>query len=183
MYYDFAEPVKKVSDHRILAMDRGEKEKVLSIKIEPDTDAVISYLRKMTVFGEGQLSELVGEAAEDSYKRLIAPSIENEIRTQLTERAQTAAIGLFSVNLKNLLLVPPVKGHTVLGVDPGYRTGCKLAVVDSTGKVLETGVGYFTLEHHDKEKAKKQIRAMIERNWVTLGIQCKQARCRGISRL
>ncbi len=168
MYYDFAEPVKKVSDHRILAMDRGEKEKVLSIKIEPDTDAVISYLRKMTVFGEGQLSELVGEAAEDSYKRLIAPSIENEIRTQLTERAQTAAIGLFSVNLKNLLLVPPVKGHTVLGVDPGYRTGCKLAVVDSTGKVLETGVGYFTLEHHDKEKAKKQVRAMIERNWVTL---------------
>lgn len=168
MYYDFAEPVKKVSDHRILAMDRGEKEKVLSIKIEPDTDAVISYLRKMTVFGEGQLSELVGEAAEDSYKRLIAPSIENEIRTQLTERAQTAAIGLFSVNLKNLLLVPPVKGHTVLGVDPGYRTGCKLAVVDSTGKVLETGVGYFTLEHHDKEKAKKQVRAMIERNGVTL---------------
>lgn len=168
MYYDFAEPVKKVSDHRILAMDRGEKEKVLSIKIEPDTDGVISYLRKMTVFGEGQLSELVGEAAEDSYKRLIAPSIENEIRTQLTERAQTAAIGLFSVNLKNLLLVPPVKGHTVLGVDPGYRTGCKLAVVDSTGKVLETGVGYFTLEHHDKEKAKKQVRAMIERNGVTL---------------
>ena len=168
MYYDFAEPVKKVSDHRILAMDRGEKEKVLSIRIEPDTDGVISYLKKMTVFGEGQLSELVGEAAEDSYKRLIAPSIENEIRTQLTERAQTAAIGLFSVNLKNLLLVPPVKGHTVLGVDPGYRTGCKLAVVDSTGKVLETGVGYFTLEHHDKEKAKKQVRAMIERNGVTL---------------
>ena len=168
MYYDFAEPVKKVSDHRILAMDRGEKEKVLSIKIEPDTDAVINYLRKMTVFGEGQLSELVGEAAGDSYKRLIAPSIENEIRTQLTERAQTAAIGLFSINLKNLLLVPPVKGHTVLGVDPGYRTGCKLAVVDSTGKVLETGVGYFTLEHHDKEKAKKQVRAMIERNGVTL---------------
>ena len=168
MYYDFAEPVKKVSDHRILAMDRGEKEKVLTVKIEPDTEVILNYLRKMTVFGEGQLSHLVCEAAEDSYKRLIAPSIENEIRTQLTERAQTAAIGLFSINLKNLLLVPPVKGHTVLGVDPGYRTGCKLAVVDSTGKVLETGVGYFTLEHHDKNKAKKQVRAMIERNGVTL---------------
>ena len=168
MYYDFAEPVKKVSDHRILAMDRGEKEKVLTVKIEPDTEVILNYLKKMTVFGEGQLSRLVCGAAEDSYKRLIAPSIENEIRTQLTERAQTAAIGLFSVNLQNLLLVPPVKGHTVLGVDPGYRTGCKLAVVDSTGKVLETGVGYFTLEHHDKNKAKKQVRAMIERNGVTL---------------
>ncbi|MGN1057763.1 MAG: hypothetical protein ACI4Q7_00205, partial [Candidatus Avelusimicrobium sp.] len=106
---------------------------------------------------EKQFSDEVRKAAEDSYKRLIAPSIETEIRNMLTERAQESAIDLFSVNLKNLLMTPPVKGRVVLGVDPGYRTGCKLAVVDSTGKVLETGVGYFTLPHHDKEKAKKQM--------------------------
>jgi len=168
MYYDFSEAVKNVADHRVLAMDRGEKEEILSVKIDVDTDIILDYLTKNTITAQNALSELVKAAVEDSYKRLIAPSIENEIRNLLTERAQTSAIGLFSVNLKNLLLVPPVKGHTVLGVDPGYRTGCKLAVVDSTGKVLETGVGYFTLEHHDKEKAKKQIKAMIERNNVTL---------------
>ncbi len=168
MYYEFSEPVKAVADHRILAMDRGEKESVLNIKIEIESEIILSYLEKNTVKGSGKLSQIVKETCEDSYKRLIAPSIENEIRNVLTERAQNSAIKLFSVNLKNLILVPPVKGHTVLGVDPGYRTGCKLAVVDATGKVLETGVGYFTLEHHDREKAKKQISQMIERNGVTL---------------
>ena len=168
MYYEFSEPVKSVADHRILAMDRGEKESVLNIKIEIESEIILSYLEKNTVKGSGKLSQIVKETCEDSYKRLIAPSIENEIRNVLTERAQNSAIKLFSVNLKNLILVPPVKGHTVLGVDPGYRTGCKLAVVDATGKVLETGVGYFTLEHHDREKAKKQISQMIERNGVTL---------------
>ncbi len=169
MYYEFSEPVKAVADHRILAMDRGEKEDILSIKIELDSAIITDYLGKQILKSNvAQLSELINAAIEDSYKRLIAPSIENEIRSDLTERAQNGAIGLFSVNLKNLLMTPPVKGHTVLGVDPGYRTGCKLAVVDSTGKVLETGVGYFTLEHHDIEKAKKQVKGMIERNNVTL---------------
>lgn len=169
MYYEFSEPVKAVADHRILAMDRGEKEDILSVKIDIDSEIITSYLFKELIIKDGtQLSDLVKEAIEDSYKRLIAPSIENEIRSDLTERAQNGAISLFSINLKNLLMTPPVKGHIVLGVDPGYRTGCKLAVVDSTGKVLETGVGYFTLEHHDLEKAKKQVRGMIERNSVTL---------------
>jgi len=169
MYYEFSEPVKAVADHRILAMDRGEKEDVLSVKIEVETEIITDYLYKQLLKKEGtQLSDLIKTATDDSYKRLIAPSIENEIRSDLTERAQNGAISLFSVNLKNLLMTPPVKGHTVLGVDPGYRTGCKLAVVDATGKVLETGVGYFTLEIHDKEKAKKQIKGMIERNGVTL---------------
>lgn len=169
MYYEYSEPVKAVADHRILAMDRGEKEGVLSVKIELDGELITSYLYKEVIINDNtQLADLVKAAADDSYKRLIAPSIENEIRSDLTERAQNGAIGLFSVNLKNLLMTPPVKGHTVLGVDPGYRTGCKLAVVDSTGKVLETGVGYFTLEHHDTEKAKKQIKAMIEKNNVSL---------------
>lgn len=169
MYYEFSEPVKAVADHRILAMDRGEKEDVLSVKIELETELITNYLYKEVITNDNtQLSDLVKAAADDSYKRLIAPSIENEIRSDLTERAQNGAIGLFSVNLKNLLMTPPVKGHTVLGVDPGYRTGCKLAVVDSTGKVLETGVGYFTLEHHDTEKAKKQIKAMIDKNNVSL---------------
>ena len=168
MYYEFSEPVKAVADHRILAIDRGEKEEVLSVKIDLDTEVITDYLCKEVVKNNSALSPLVVSAVEDAYKRLIAPSIENEIRNTLTERAQNGAIGLFSVNLKNLLMTPPVKGYTVLGVDPGYRTGCKLAVVDSTGKVLETGVGYFTLEHHDLEKAKKQIRAMIEKNDVSL---------------
>ena len=169
MYYEFSEPVKAVADHRILAMDRGEKEDVLSIKIELDTDIITSFLFKEVITNAASpLADLVKEAAIDSYKRLIAPSIENEIRTDLTERAQNGAISLFSVNLKNLLMTPPVKGHIVLGVDPGYRTGCKLAVVDSTGKVLETGVGYFTLEHHDLDKAKKQIKDMIEKHNVSL---------------
>ena len=169
MYYEYSEPVKSVADHRILAMDRGEKEDILSIKLELESDIVTDYIYKEVIKKDNTaLADLVKEAAQDSYKRLIAPSIENEIRSDLTERAQSGAISLFSVNLKNLLMTPPVKGHIVLGVDPGYRTGCKLAVVDSTGKVLETGVGYFTLEHHDIEKAKKQIKGMIERNGVTL---------------
>ena len=168
MYYEFSEPVKTVADHRILAIDRGEQEEVLSVKIDIESEIITNYLFKEVLKDNSALSSLVATAVEDSYKRLIAPSIENEIRSSLTERAQNGAIGLFSVNLKNLLMTPPVKGYTVLGVDPGYRTGCKLAVVDSTGKVLETGVGYFTLEHHDLEKAKKQIKAMIERNNVSL---------------
>lgn len=169
MYYEFAESVNRVANHRILALDRGEKEGVLSVKINADEE-VMNNLLLSKVLNEdgGDCATLVKEAVADSYKRLIAPSIDTEIRNMLTERAQEAAIDLFSVNLKNLLMAPPIKGRVVLGVDPGYRTGCKLAVVDSTGKVLETGVGYFTLPHHDKEKAKAQIVGMIKRNGVNL---------------
>ncbi|MGN1098204.1 MAG: Tex-like N-terminal domain-containing protein, partial [Clostridia bacterium] len=142
MYAEFSEPVNRIADHRILALNRGEKENALSVKIDVDPEIIHGYLNRSLIKKNGTMGNLVIESYEDSYKRLIAPSIENEIRAMLTERAEKGAISLFSVNLKNLLLTPPVKGHVVLGVDPGYRTGCKLAVVDSTGKVLETGVGY-----------------------------------------
>ncbi|MCH5187267.1 MAG: RNA-binding transcriptional accessory protein [Oscillospiraceae bacterium] len=168
MYFEFAEPVNRVADHRILAMNRGEKEGALSVKIEVEPELIHSYLGRKLLKKNGTLHSLVTESYEDAYKRLIAPSIENEIRGILTERAETGAISLFGINLKNLLLTPPVKGHVVLGVDPGYRTGCKLAVVDETGKVLETGVGYFTLEHHDKARAKAQLTRLIEKHGVTL---------------
>lgn len=169
MYYEFSEKVNTVANHRILALDRGEREGVLSVKIEADENIMTGLLAKRTVNENGgESSRIVTEAVSDSYKRLIAPSIDTEIRNLLTERAQEAAIDLFSVNLKNLLMSPPVRGRIVLGVDPGYRTGCKLAVVDSTGKVLETGVGYFTLPHHDKDKAKAQILGMIKRHKVNV---------------
>ncbi len=168
MYAEFSEPVNRAADHRVMALNRGEKENALTVKIDMDEEPVYGYLRRQLVKGTGPLTDLVIESYEDSYKRLIAPSIENEIRALLTERAEKGAISLFGLNLKNLLLTPPVKGHVVLGVDPGYRTGCKLAVVDSTGRVLETGVGYFTLEHHDKAKAKVQLKRLIEKHQVTL---------------
>ncbi len=169
MYYEFSEKVNKVANHRILALDRGEKEGVLSVKIDAEEDVLFDVLAQRVINSEGgDSANVVREAMEDGYKRLIAPSIDTEIRNLLTERAQESAIDLFSVNLKNLLMAPPVKGRVVLGVDPGYRTGCKLAVVDSTGKVLETGVGYFTLPNHDKEKAKAQVTGMIKRNGVNL---------------
>ncbi|MGM9551154.1 MAG: Tex family protein [Clostridia bacterium] len=173
MYYEFSEKVNAVANHRILALDRGEKEGVLSVKIDADENVMYNALAENVINANGgQCADIVREAMEDSYKRLIAPSIDTEIRNILTERAQEAAIDLFSLNLKNLLMSPPVKGRIVLGVDPGYRTGCKLAVVDSTGKVLETGVGYFTLPNHDKDKAKVLITNMIKRwgvNVVSIG--------------
>lgn len=168
MYFEFSEPVNKIADHRILALNRGEKENALSVKIEIDEEKVYSFLQGQLLKNAPAVREIIVESLKDSYKRLIAPSIENEIRNLLTERAENGAISLFGVNLKNLLLSPPVKGHVVLGVDPGYRTGCKLAVVDATGKVLETGVGYFTLEHHDKAKAAAQLKRLIEKHSVTL---------------
>lgn len=169
MYYDFKEPCQKIQNHRVLAIDRGEKEGFLTAKLTVDEEIPLRYLTSKVLAKEAcDAAVYVAQAAEDSYRRLIAPSIEREIRNLLTERAQEAAIRLFSENLKNLLLQPPIKDNIVLGVDPGYRTGCKLAVVSETGRVLETGVGYFTLDHHDKEKAKKQIKGMIERHGVTL---------------
>ncbi len=168
MYADFSEPIRTAADHRIMAIDRGEREGALSVKTEADQEKIMAYLHGETLREGAPCAALLREACDDAYKRLIAPSVENELRAALTERAQTSAIKLFGVNLKNLLMTPPVKGYTVLGVDPGYRTGCKLAIVDCTGKVLETGVGYFTLEHHDKERAKAQLAQMIARRGVML---------------
>ena len=169
MYYDFSEPVNKIANHRILAINRGEKEGLLSVKLDIDENIIFDYLKKHVVSKKpSPLSEYVSAAAEDAYKRLIAPSVETEIRNILTERAQEEAIKVFSKNLNGLLLQPPIKGQTVLGLDPGYRTGCKVAVVDETGKVLDTGIVYCTLPNHDREKAKKILKNMIEKNNVSL---------------
>ena len=162
LYYEFSEPVSKIAHHRLLALNRGEKEGFLSVKAELDTSIIINYLEKNIITKEtSKEAPYLRLAISDSYTRLIAPSVETEVRNILTDNAQEASIKIFSKNLSGLLLQPPIKGHTVLGVDPGYRTGCKLAVVDDTGKVLKTGVGYFTLPHHDTEKAKAQIKKII----------------------
>ncbi len=169
MYYDFSEPVNKIANHRVLAINRGEKEKVLNVKIDIDESIIIRYLTKNIITNrKSPACGYLEAAAEDSYKRLIAPSIENEIRNLLTEQAGEAAIKIFAKNLNSLLLQPPVKGRTVLGLDPGYRTGCKAAVVDDTGKVLDTGVIYCTLPNHDKEKAKAIIKKLIRQYGVNL---------------
>lgn len=169
LYYDFAEPVKKLANHRLLAINRGEKEGVLSVKIETDEDKINDYLiRRLTPKHEAPSSKYVRLAAEDSYKRLIAPSIATEIRNALTEKAEEASIKVFNSNLSGLLMQPPISGKVVMGFDPGYRTGCKVAVVDETGKVLDTNVVYCTLPNHDKDKAKKLLINMIEENNVSL---------------
>lgn len=169
MYYDFSEPTAKIANHRVLAINRGEKEGFLSVRLEMDEAAANNYLkRKVSSKRPTAATEYVCTAAEDAYKRLIAPSIETEIRNLLTDRAQEDAIKVFSKNLSGLLLQPPIKGQTVLGLDPGYRTGCKVAVVDDTGKVLDTGIVYCTLPHHDREKAKKILKQMILKNNVGL---------------
>ena len=169
LYYDFTEPIKKLANHRLLAINRGEKEGVLSVKIDIDEEKIDSYLiRRLTPKREAPSTKYVILAAEDSYKRLIAPSIATEIRNMLTENAEEASIKVFNQNLSGLLLQPPVKGKVVMGFDPGYRTGCKVAVVDETGKVLDTNVVYCTLDIHDKSKAKKILTDMIVRNKVDL---------------
>ncbi|PKG23697.1 Tex family protein [Niallia nealsonii] len=143
MYYEYDEPVNKVVPHRTLALNRGEKEDILKVAIKVPSETIIQYLEKKWISKEGAQSYvIIKEAIEDGYKRLIQPSIEREIRSELTEKAEEQAIHIFSENLRNLLLQPPLKGKMVLGVDPAYRTGCKLAVVDETGKVLEIGVIY-----------------------------------------
>lgn len=165
MYYDFSEPIRKIANHRILAINRGESEEFLKVSLEIDETEILAGMCKLFVKKEGdaRLTQFVTSAIEDAYKRLIAPSVKNEIRGELTARAQESAIEVFSDNLGRLLMQPPVKGKIVMGVDPAYRTGCKIAVVDDTGKVLDTAIAFFTLEHHDKEKAKKQLLSMIEK--------------------
>lgn len=169
MYYDYSELLAKLPPHRILAINRGEKEGFLSVKLDADEDIMLKYLiRQTTPKREAPTTKYVKLAAEDAYKRLIAPSLATELRNAATERAEDSSIKIFGKNLSGLLMQPPVKNAVVLGFDPGYRTGCKLAVVDSTGKVLDTGVAYCTLPNHDKAKAKKQLKDMIIKNGVNI---------------
>ncbi|WP_438823760.1 Tex family protein [Bacillus sp. JJ1764] len=160
MYYEYEEPVNKIVPHRILALNRGEKEDILRVSIKVNSDLIRAYLSKRWIKKEhSPAAPVVLEAIEDSYKRLIQPSIEREIRNELTEKAEEQAIHIFSENLRNLLLQPPLKGKMVLGVDPAYRTGCKLAVVDETGKVLEIGVIY---PHPPVSKAREAKEKMVK---------------------
>ena len=164
MYYDFSEPVAKIANHRILAINRGEKEGFLTVRLDADEEAMLRYLKNELIKNRtSQCVKYIEAAAEDSYKRLIAPSVETETRNLLTDRAQEDAIKVFAKNLNGLLLQPPIKGKTVLGLDPGYRTGCKVAVVDETGKVLDTNVIYCTLPNHDKDKAKSILKRLIDK--------------------
>ncbi len=169
MYYDFTEPCSKLAPHRTLAIDRGEKEKFLSVSIDADVEKIISYLlRKEISKNPAPSSTYVQQATEDAYERLIAPSIEREIRNELTETAQEQAMQVFKVNLKNLLMQPPIHDKVVIGLDPGYRTGCKVGVVDQTGKVLDTGVIYVTHSEAQKETAAKFIKELIKKYNVDL---------------
>ncbi len=169
LYYDFTEPIKKLANHRLLAINRGEKEGFLSVKIDINEENIYNYLiRALTPKHEAPSTKYVVLAAQDSYKRLIAPSIATEIRGILTEKAEEASIKVFNQNLSSLLLQPPIKGKVVMGFDPGYRTGCKVAVVDETGRVLDTAVVYCTLDIHDKIKAKKLLTDMITEHNVNL---------------
>ncbi|TQQ85143.1 RNA-binding transcriptional accessory protein [Peptacetobacter hominis] len=164
MYRDYSEAVKYIAPHRILAINRGEKEKVLKVKIEINDEPVKSWIeRRFAKKLSGDSHKIVVDAIEDSYKRLIYPSIEREIRTELTEKAQERAIKVFGENLKSLLLQPPISGKTVMGFDPGIRTGCKIAVVDKNGKFLDYTVAYVTGSEKAQEKAKKDILDMIKK--------------------
>ena len=169
MYYDYEEPVKKAAGHRILAMNRGEAEKVLTVKIEAPVERILGYLEKQVITKENPItSPVLREVIADSYDRLIAPAIEREIRNELTEKAQEGAIGVFGKNLQQLLMQPPIAGRVVLGWDPAFRTGCKLAVVDATGKVLDTKVIYPTAPQNKVEEAKRELVRLIDKYGVTL---------------
>lgn len=169
MYYDFSEPVKKIAGHRILAINRGEKEKVLTVKIELDETPILSYLERKLIKNVSSDSETILKSAiADSYKRLIAPAIERDIRNELTTTAEDGAILVFGKNLHQLLMQPPIAGHVVLGWDPAFRTGCKLSVVDATGKVLDTNVVYPTAPQNKVEQTKKVVLDLIDKYNITL---------------
>ena len=167
MYRDFSEPVHKIAGHRVLAIDRGERENVLKVKLVADKDQQIAMIDKAYVRNTSPSAALVKAAGEDALSRLIFPALEREIRGMLTDSAAEQAIKVFALNLKNLLMQPPVKGKNVLGVDPAYRTGCKLAVVDSTGKVLHTGVIYPTPPQNRVEEAAYTVKQLIKRFNIT----------------
>lgn len=169
MYYDFREPLSKMAGYRILAVNRGEKEKFLTVKVEAPEPQILHALCKTMIRDEnGPMAAVLKEAVIDGYHRLIAPAIERDIRNELTEKAQSEAITVFGKNLKQLLMQPPIKGQTVLGWDPAFRTGCKLAVVDATGKVLDTVVIYPTAPQCKVKEAKKTVHDLIRKYHVTL---------------
>lgn len=169
MYYDFSSPVSKMTGHRTLAINRGEKEKFLTVKLEAPVDEIIGYLEKQNIVRDNKYTTDVLKAAiADSYDRLIAPAIEREIRNQLTEEAEDGAIKVFGTNLKQLLMQPPITGHTVLGWDPAFRTGCKLAVVDATGKVLDTKVIFPTAPQNKVAESKKILKQLIKKYNISL---------------
>ena len=168
-YYGFEEAVEQIAGHRILAINRGEAEKMLNVSIKAPEERIISYLEKQVLISDNPYtSPIIKEAISDSYARLIQPSIEREIRNELSENAEDGAIEVFGKNLKQLLMQPPISGQTVLGWDPAFRTGCKLAVVDPTGKVLETTVIYPTAPHNKTEESKRILKDIITKNDVTL---------------
>ena len=169
MYYDYSEAVKKVPGHRVLAINRGEAEKVLTVKISVDEEQIIKYLESKVIVNNNENTvPQLKEAITDAFSRLIFPSIEREIRNELTEKAEDSAINVFGKNLEQLLLQPPVSGHVVLGWDPAFRTGCKLAVVDATGKVLDTTVIYPTAPQNKVEESKKTVKALINKYGISL---------------
>lgn len=163
MYYDYSEEVKKIPPHRILAINRGEKEKVLSVKITSNEDKIIEYLEKNILKGNSNTDELLKESIKDSLKRLIYPSIEREIRSELTDKGEEGAINIFKENLKALLLQAPIKGKVVMGFDPGFRTGCKVAILDSTGKFLENTAVYPTAPKNDVLGTKNKLKELIKK--------------------
>ena len=166
MYAAYSEPVSKIPSHRILAINRGEREKFLKVDVEIADGLALSPICAAYVKGTSLLSEWVRQAAEDAWDRLIKPSVDREIRAELTDTANQQAISMFALNLKPLLLSPPIKGKTVLGFDPAYRTGCKIAVVDPTGKVLDTTVVYPTPPHNKTEEAKRELKYLIKKHNV-----------------
>ncbi|UJL47056.1 RNA-binding transcriptional accessory protein [Virgibacillus sp. NKC19-16] len=170
MYYNYSGSVGSMVSHRILALNRGEKEDVLKVSIEPPMEKITEYLRREIIKKDtkSQVAEILNDAIEDGYKRLIQPSIEREIRSSLTEKAEDQAIDVFSKNLKNLLLQPPLKGRTILGVDPAFRTGCKLAIVDETGKVHDVSVMYPTAPKKDMAGAEKIVMQFIKKYDIEL---------------
>ena len=168
MYYDYREPLKKAAGHRVLAMNRGEKEGFLSVKIEGEEEKLLQRMEKRLIRRSSDTADILREVIADSYKRLIAPSLEREIRNDLTEQAEEAAIGVFRENLRQLLLQPPISGKVVLALDPAYRTGCKIAVIDATGKPLETTVVYPTPPQNKTAEAEKKLLGLIGKYGVDL---------------
>ena len=169
MYYNFEEPVKKIAGHRVLALNRGEAEKVLTVKVNAPEESILRYLEKKLITKENEYTTpVICAAVEDSYDRLIAPAIEREIRNELTEKAEDGAINVFGKNLEQLLLQPPIAGKVVLGWDPAFRTGCKLAVVDATGKVLDTKVIFPTAPQNKVEESKAELKKLIKKYNVDL---------------
>lgn len=169
MYYNYEEPVKKCAGHRVLALNRGEKEKILTVKVEAPVETIIRYLEKQNITRNNPYTEpVLREVVADSYERLIAPAIEREVRNDLTEKAEAGAIKLFGKNLEQLLMQPPITGRVVLGWDPAFRTGCKLAVVDETGKVLDTVVIYPTAPQNKVAEAKATVKKLITKYHISL---------------